>query len=67
MVEKSTKVELKGKMKNAKTNILLGINRKISCQSFICFDGESLLKSIKVFQKLSNQEKLLLILKMLIK
>jgi hypothetical protein len=33
-------------MKNERTIIFLRINRKISCQSFICFDSVALLKSV---------------------
>jgi hypothetical protein len=38
MLEISTKVELKIKIKNARTIVRLRINTKISCQSFICLD-----------------------------
>jgi hypothetical protein len=38
MLAISTKVELKSKMKNARTIVRLSINTKISCQSFICLD-----------------------------
>jgi len=45
MLEQSTKVELRSKINNARTMIFLRINRKFSCQSFICFDRETVLKS----------------------
>jgi hypothetical protein len=51
MLEISTKVELKSKIKNARTMIRLRINTKISCQSFICYDRLVVLTS--VFSNLS--------------
>ena len=46
MLETSTKVELRSKINNARTVIFLRINRKISCQSFICFERAGVLKSV---------------------
>ena len=46
MLETSIKVELRSKIKNARTMIFLRINRKISCQSFICFERAGVLKFV---------------------
>jgi hypothetical protein len=54
VLETSTKVELRSRIKNARTMIFLRINRKISCQSFICFERAGVLKS--VFINFSNDK-----------